>query len=174
MDRTRKERLADELFEAQPHVLASFLVQQRLGVALAKMEFLLEILLIGFQAMKESGLIWPRITEEEQDRQMGRIAATIRFGDDLPGSLRDRALERYIETHPEKVLMAFVQVEAANWLRRIVPEESDKFVVMAALNFVNCIAFVPLPAGTNPVRCTPCTSSADNVAPRLGVFGDRS
>ena len=93
MDITQKERLADELFEAQPHVFASFLVQQQLGVALGKMDFLLEILLICLQAMKESGLIWPRITEDEQDRQMGRLAATIQFGGDLPGGLRDRALE---------------------------------------------------------------------------------
>jgi hypothetical protein len=34
----------------------------------------------------------------------------------------------------------------ANWLQRTEPQESDKFVVMAALNLVACIAFVPLAA----------------------------
>ena len=32
------------------------------------------------------------------------------------------------------------------------PEESDKFVVMAALNLVGCIAFVPLPRRRNRAR----------------------
>ena len=33
MGRTQKEQLADELFRAQPHVFASFLVQKQLGVS---------------------------------------------------------------------------------------------------------------------------------------------
>jgi hypothetical protein len=53
---------------------------------------------------------------------------------------------RFIDTHPEKDLFAFVQGEMANWLQRTEPQESDKFVVMAALNLVACIAFVPLAA----------------------------
>jgi len=156
MDLTPKEQAADELFHAQPHVFASVLVQQQLGVSRAKMDFLLDILLICFQAMKESRLIWPLITEDEQERQMGRLASTVQFGDDLSGSLRDRALQQYIEAHPEKDLLAFVQVATAHWLQHVVPEESDKFVVMAALNFVNCIAFVPLPAPTKPAHRTQC------------------
>ena len=166
MDLTQKEQAADELFHAQPHVFASILVQQQLGVSSAKMDFLVDILLICFLAMKESSLIWPLITEDEQERQMGRLAATVQFGDDLSGSLRDRAPQQYIETHPEVDLLAFVQVETANWLQRVVPEESDKFVVMAALNFVNCIAFVPLPAPMKPVHGTPCAQCTDVVAPR--------
>jgi len=149
MDLMQKEQLADELAQAQPHVFASFLVQQRLGVSLAKMDFLLDILLICFQAMKASGQTWPSITEDEQDRQMGRLVATLRFGDDLPRSLRGRALRNYIETHPEKDLLAFVRGETAGWLQRVVPGETDKFVVLAALNFVNCIAFAPPLEETN-------------------------
>jgi hypothetical protein len=166
MDLTQKEQLVGELFHAQPHVFASILVQQQLGVSPAKVDFLLAILLVCFQAMKESRLIWPLITEDEQERQMGRLAATVRFGDNLSGSLRDRALQQYIQTHPEVNLLAFGQVETANWLQRVVPEESDKFVVLAALNFVNCIAFVPLPAPMKPVHGTPCAQSTDVVAPR--------
>lgn len=151
MDATQKEQLADQLFRVQPHVFASLLVQKQFGVSLEKLDFLVDILLICFQAMKESGLTWPLITEDEQDRQMGRFVATVHFGDDLPGSLCDRALKQYIAAHPESELLAFVNVEAANWLQRVVPDDSDKYVVMAALNFVNCIAFAPMPA-TTPTR----------------------
>ena len=51
---------------------------------------------------------------------------------------------QYIAAHPEKMLFAFVQAEVNRWLQRVEPEESDKYVAMAAMNFVNCIAFVPL------------------------------
>ena len=152
MDETQKEQLADHLFRAQPHVVASLLVQKQLGVSLEKMDFLIDILLICFQAMKESGLTWPLITEDEQERQMGRFVAAVHFGDDLLGSFRDRALKQYIEAHPESELLAFISVETADWLQRIVPEESDKYIVMAVFNFVNCIAFASMPAQTTPMR----------------------
>jgi hypothetical protein len=95
MDLPQKERAADELFHAQPHVFASVLVQQQVGVSIAKIDFLVDILLICCQAMKESRLIWPLITEDEQQRQMERLAATVQFGDDLSRSLRDRALQHF-------------------------------------------------------------------------------
>ena len=42
-------------------------------------DFLIDLLLICFQAMKESGLTWPLITEDEQEHQMGRFVATERW-----------------------------------------------------------------------------------------------
>ena len=85
---------------------------------------------------------------------MARLVATVRFGDDLPRSLRGYALRQYIETHPEKDLLAFARSETAGWLQRVVPEETDKFVVLAALNFVNCIAFASVPEQTKLARRT--------------------
>lgn len=143
-DLKQKEHLGDELFREQPHLLASFLVQRQFGVSLAKCEFLPEVILICFQAMKESGINWPLITEDDQERQMRRLTASIKFGTDLRGDLRDRALRQHLDAHPEKDLLAFVQAETAMWLERVEPEESDKYVMMAALNVVSCIAYVPL------------------------------
>lgn len=61
-------------------------------------------------------------------------------------------MQRYIENHPAKELLAHVEVETANWLKRIVPEESDKYVMLAGANLANCIAFVPL----NAPKSEPC------------------
>ena len=133
------------------------MVQQELGVSSVKMDFLLDILLICFQAMKESGVIRPTVTEDDQDHQMTRLVATIQFGDDLSASLRERALAQYIEFHPEKDLLAFLHHEVTHWLQRVLPEESDKFVIIAALNIVNCIAFVPLPGQSKLGRQARCT-----------------
>ncbi len=64
-----------------------------------------------------------------------------------------RSVQQYIDDHPEKELFAYVQSETAQWLARIVPEESDKYVMMAVTTFVNCIAYVPMPAvQTSPSR----------------------
>lgn len=146
MGMQQKERLADEIFRVQPHLLASVVVQKQMGVSLEKMDFLFDLLLICFQAMKESGLSWPLITEDEQDRQLGRYVGSVKFGEDLANGLRNQATRQYIENHPEKELLAYVEVETASWLQRIVPEDTDKYVMLAAANLVNCIAFVPLDA----------------------------
>ncbi len=150
MDLAQHEQLADELFRSQPHVLASALAPTRLGVSASKMDFLIRTMLTCFQAMKESGLVWPRISEEEQERQMSRLSGSIASREGLPADLRDQALQQYLAGHPEKDLLAFVNNETAHWLQRVEPAESDKYVVMAALNFVNCIAYVPLTAPSRP------------------------
>lgn len=153
MDFKQKEQLADELHRAQPHVFGTFLVQARLGVSLPKMQFLLELLLVGFQAMRESGLAWPLITEDELERQMDRLVARVKFDGGLTKTLRSGRMRQYVAAHPEKELLAYVHAETANWLGRIVPEETDKYIMLAASNFVNCIAYVPMPAAA-PTTCT--------------------
>ena len=144
MDAKQKEQLADEIFVAQPHLLGSFLVQRQLGVSLEKMEFLLDILLVSFQAMKESGLVWPVITEDDLDRQSQCFVGIVKFGDGLSEGLRHRSMRQYVEEHPEKELLAYIQMETMSWLKRIVAEKSDKYLILAAWTIANCIAFVPM------------------------------
>lgn len=51
MDMKQKEQFSDELFRAQPHLFGSFLVQKQLGVSVEKMDFLVDLLFMCFQAM---------------------------------------------------------------------------------------------------------------------------
>lgn len=143
-----KELLADEIFRVQPHLLASVLGLPRLGVALTKVEFALDILFVCVLAMKASGRVWPLITEDEQDRQMRRLAGIVQFGADLGKVMQERAMQQYIAGHPEKALLAYVTTETSGWMASIRPEASDKYVLLAALNLVNCIAFVAQPRKT--------------------------
>ncbi len=152
MDIGQKEQLADELFRQQPNMFGSVLVQQQMGVSLEKMEFSLEILFICFQCMKESGLTWPLIIEAEQDKQLARYVATVKFGEGLSSTLQDRAMKQYIESHPEQSLLAFVTAETNGWISRIVSEDTDRHVMLAAINLVNCIAFVPMSPSTVKTR----------------------
>ena len=139
-----KEALTDEIYLHQPHLLASCLVQSRLGVELAAVEFLLNILLVCYQSMKESGLQWPVITEDEQERQMQRWIGAVQFSEHATRSVADGAREQYSSQHTEQPLLAFVVRETEQWLGMIsehnAEAESDKLVVMASIDFVNCIA----------------------------------
>lgn len=145
MSLTQRVSLTDEIFQQQPNLLASCLVQQRLGACEHKVEFLLNILLVCFQAMKESGHDWPLITEEEQERQLARYSGAVRFSEDLADTtLADVARTQYLASHAEAPLLAYVINEINAWLAELTIQraeaESDKFIMMAAVNLVNCIA----------------------------------
>jgi hypothetical protein len=148
MSLKEKEALAEEIHRCQPHMLASCLVQSRLGVEPAAVEFLLNILLVCYQSMKESGLQWPVITEDEQERQMQRWIGAVQFSEHAMGSAADGARDQYASQHSEQPLLAFVVSETNQWLREIsqrhAEAESDKFVMMASMNLVNCIAGTPV------------------------------
>lgn len=148
----QKEKIVDEIFHAQPHMLGSVLVLRQFGVSMEKMEFAIELLIVCFVAMKESGLTWPVITEDDQELQLQLYTTTVRLGEDLSPSLRDRLMQQYVENHPEKNLCAYVWSETANWLRGIVPEDSDRYVMLVVINLVNCIAYVPMSDSGKPVR----------------------
>jgi len=146
MDQSQKVQLCDEVFRTQPNLLGTVLVLPRLGVALPKVDFAVEILFVSFLAMKASGLTWPVITEDDLERQSKRFIAISRFADDLDEHLRKRSMDQYIAAHPEKNLLAYVTGETSKWLASITPEESDKYVMLAIWDVVNCIAFVALRA----------------------------
>ena len=88
--------------------------------------------------MKHSGLHWPLITEADLAKQLGRYVANVRFGNDLSPVQRQRAVKEYLEAHPEETLLAHVTAELNNWLAGITPKETDNYVMLASINFVNC------------------------------------
>jgi hypothetical protein len=59
MDMAQRVSLAEEISAAGPHMLASCLVQTRLGLDASAVDILLNILLVCYQAMKESGIRTP-------------------------------------------------------------------------------------------------------------------
>ena len=64
------------------------------------------------------------------------------MGDKLNPKLRMYSTQVYIDSHPEKDLMAYVTTSLAQWLTDLPVQESDRYVMMAVQNLVNCIAFV--------------------------------
>ena len=144
----QKTNLIDEIHIKQPNLLASCVVQAKLGADEQTVEFLLNILLTCYLAMAESGYEWPLITEVEQERQLGRMVGSVRFSEELVDpAAANAARAQYIGNHPEPALLALVLNECNAWLldlaRRGAEKESDKFILMASIDLVNCIALAP-------------------------------
>lgn len=144
MGPAQKVRLADEIFAQQPNLLASILVLPSMGVDLLTLEVPLHILLVAFQAMKLSGHTWPIVCEDMQDRCMQRLTARARFNDGLPKHLADQMVQQFCDEHRERYLLAFVYGYLGDHDLMQVRTEAEKYLMMAALNLVECLADVGL------------------------------
>ena len=142
MGQEQKVRLADEIFAQQPNLLASVLALSRMGVGMVELEVPLHILFVTFQAMKRSGQTWPIVSEDLQDRCMQRLTARARFNEGLPGDLANQLVEKFCDEHPERYLLAFVYGYLGDHDLLRVRTDAEKYLLLAALNLVECVAFV--------------------------------
>ncbi len=142
MGPTQKVQLADEIFARQPNLLASILVLPSMGVGMVELEVPLHILFVAFQAMKHSGHVWPIVSEDVQDRCMQRLTARARFNEGLPGGLADQVVQQFCDEHPERYLLAFVYGYLGEHDLLRVRTDPEKYLVLAALNLVECVASV--------------------------------
>lgn len=141
MNPAQKVQLADEIFLQQPNLLASILVLANMGVSTLELEVPLHILLVTFQAMKCSGHTWPIVQEEVQERCMQRLSARMRFNEELPAQFADRLVKQYCDEHCERNLLAFVYGYLGEHDLLRVRTDAEKYLLLAALNLVECIAF---------------------------------
>jgi hypothetical protein len=137
-----KVRLADEIYAQQPNMLASFLALPRMGVDMAQLEVALHVLFVTFQAMKLSGYQWPLVTEDIQDGCLQRLTARARFNDGLPEELATKVVEQFHNEHAERYLLAFVYGWLSDHDLMAVRTEAEKYLMLGALNLVECVAFV--------------------------------
>ncbi len=142
MSREQKVRLADEIYAQQPNMLASMLVLPSMGVDMAQLEVALHILFVTFRAMKLSGHQWPLITEDIQDGCLQRLTASARFTEGLPQDLAAKVVEQFHTEHAERNLLAFVYGHLREHDLMAVRTEAEKYLMLGALNLVECVAFV--------------------------------
>jgi len=140
-----QEQLIDDIYQEQPNMLASVLALQSSGVSFPDMDIALNILMVCFTAMKYSGDNWPQLTKDELERQMTRYRAQMDFTSDLAPEQKIQAMTKYVMTHSEPVLLAYVSAEISAWLERKPCSEEGKFVILCAGNFVNCIVALAHP-----------------------------
>ena len=142
MSHDQKVRLADEIHAQQPNMLASILVLPQMGVDMAQLEVALHVLFVTFQAMKLSGHQWPLVTEDIQDGCLQRLTARARFNEGLPEDLATKVIEQFHNEHAERYLLAFVYGWLGDHDLMAVRTEAEKYLMMGALNLVECVAFV--------------------------------
>lgn len=141
----QKTGVIDEIQVKQPNLLASCVVQIRLGAEEQTVEFLLNLLLTCYLSMRESGFDWPPISETDQERELQRTVGAVLFSEQLANpTAANAARAQYLAAHPEQPLLALVFSECNGWLQdlaqRKAQKDSDKYVMMASVNLVNCIA----------------------------------
>jgi hypothetical protein len=142
MSHAQKILLADEIFERQPNLLASVLVLPNMGVSTLELEVPLHVLLVTFQAMKRSGHIWPTIQEDVQEKCLMRLTARMRFNEGLTAEIADGLVKQFCDEHSERHLLAFAYGYLKDHDLLYVRTEAEKFLLLAVLNLVECIAFV--------------------------------
>lgn len=142
MSHDQKVRLADEIHAQQPNMLASILVLPQMGVDMAQLEVALHVLFVTFQAMKLSGHQWPLVTEDIQDGCLQRLTASARFTEGLPQELATKVIEQFHTEHAERYLLAFVYAWLGDNDLMAVRTEAEKYLMLSALNLVECVAFV--------------------------------
>lgn len=141
MNRAQKVQLADEIFLHQPQLLASILVLANMGVSTLQLEVPLHILLVTFQAMKRSGHTWLIVREDVQEQCMQRLSARMRFNEGLPAQIADHLVKQFCDAHCERNLLAFVYGYLGEHDLLRVRTDAEKYLLLAALNLVECITF---------------------------------
>ncbi|MDY0361031.1 MAG: hypothetical protein RBR08_06245 [Desulforegulaceae bacterium] len=140
MDIKAKELAFEDVFAEQPNLLASILVQHRLGNTMNDVESLLHILLVLHFAIKEAGIVIPKISEHEQQRQLEILEHSVLFSEGMSSNLAQSSVNQYINNHKEPVLLAYVigAMQEAGFLKN--KNEASKFLIMTGINLVSCIA----------------------------------
>ncbi len=65
-----------------------------------------------------------------------------RFNEGLPGELADQVVQQFCDEHPERFLLAFVYGYLGHHDLLRVRSDAEKYLMLAALNLVKCVAFV--------------------------------
>lgn len=98
--------------------------------------------------MKLTGADRNVIYEALQERCLARITCKMRFLEGLPSGQVDEAVMASMADHPEIWLLAFVIDDLKTWELISIRTDTEKFVVLAALNIVECIAKAALHKAT--------------------------
>jgi hypothetical protein len=134
-----KELQFDTIFQEQPNLLASVLVQQQMGNTLEQMEVLLNLLLVILLSLRQANVKLPTVSEDKQEQQLQRLIGTVLFMDDLDRSTRDSAFNQMIEQQSEKWLFAYAWKLMIDAGFPYLEYENSKYLTLCGLNLVNCL-----------------------------------
>lgn len=132
---------------------------------------LLNILLVVYQAMKACDTAWLMISELTQEQCLQRLTANSQFAEGLPAALKDQAVHDTVKEHPELWLLAFVRDQLRQHNLLAINTDAEKYLVLAALNLVDCVAACSSNGRLHPVIWLACSSKC--LASSAGVLSSR-
>lgn len=135
-----KEAVCDRIYAAQPNLLGSVLAQRSLGVTMQTIDVVLNIVIVLQLAIEESGQILATVSEADQERELQRFTAAVRFTEGLAGDAVPQSINQTTAYKREKFLLAYVVDTLQRTGLSELRDETSKFPFLAAINLVNCIA----------------------------------
>jgi hypothetical protein len=140
MSLKEKEQICDKICAAQPNLLGSVLAQASLGVSMATVDVLLNILIVVHLAVQNSGQVLALVMEEDLERELRRFTASVRFTEGLDTGAFAQSIGQTTAYKREKFLLAYVvetMLRAGLVGQR---DKKEKFPILVGVNLVNCIA----------------------------------
>lgn len=131
-----KMKALEQIALKQPHIFASVLVQNQMGNSFEQMEVLLNILLVSFLALKEAGINIVQISEKDQEAGLQKLLNNVKES----RLSKSGAIQEYINSNSERLLLAYACDEMRKAGFFDLQHENSKFLIMAGINIVNCIA----------------------------------
>lgn len=144
LSHNQKEDICDDIYLKQPNLLASILVQSRMGSTFEEIEILLNILMTTHIALVESGIKLKVISEKVQEHQLQIYLSTVKFSENMNHSLVNESINQFVENHSEKVLLAYIITEMNRANFPFIKKESSKYLMVTGINLANCIAVAKL------------------------------
>jgi hypothetical protein len=126
MTLAQKEQAVDELFRAQPTLLASAAVVTRLGVSGEVQDALVEIALIVFRCLRDELRRKPRISEADIERCCENNTRMWRFLDGEAAGSFQKSVAVTFKSYPEPSLLAYA-------IHRLVELKVEEPVVILAV-----------------------------------------
>lgn len=135
-----KEGVCDRVYAVQPNLLHSVLAVRSFGVDLATIDVLIDILIVLQLAVEESGQVLATVTEADQERELRRFTASIRFAEGLSGDAFAQSFKQTTAYKREPFLLAHVMDVLKRSGIADFRDDASKYSFLAAINLVNCVA----------------------------------
>ena len=135
-----KEGVCDRVYAAQPNLLGSVLAVRSFGVEMPTIDVLLDILIVLQLAVEESGQVLAMVTDDDQERELRRFTASIRFSEGLSRDAFAQSFKQTTTYKREPFLLAHVvDVLQRSGIAEF-RDEASKYPFLVGMNLVNCIA----------------------------------
>jgi len=141
MNIRQKEVVMDEIFKSQPNLLASVLILAQMGNSLEQVGILIDLLLVIHELVRASGKTLKLVSESELDQQVSRFVAHLKSSENLGSEKANRAIDAYVKSHPEKVLLAYAIDEMQKAGFTELQHEASKLLFISGIGLVNCVAY---------------------------------